>query len=112
MSDPLPRRITIPACGAVPGHDIRIRLLPFRWTGLSRALSHLAEVEEKVEQVHVEQANGDFFQLSETIRDYVALLGAVKVRGGPGRDHSPPHPGPSISRDAGFWLLRTCFLNA
>jgi len=47
-------------------------------TGLSRALSHLAEVEEKVEQVHVEQANGDFFQLSETIRDYVALLGAVK----------------------------------
>ena len=49
-------------------------------TGLSRALSHLAEVEEKVEQVHVEQANGDFFQLSETIRDYVALLGAVKVR--------------------------------
>ena len=49
-------------------------------TGLSRALSHLAEVEEKVEQVHVEQANGDFFQLSETIRDYVALLGAVKVQ--------------------------------
>ena len=48
-------------------------------SGLSRALSHLAEVEEKVEQVHVEQANGDFYQLSETIRDYVALLGAVKV---------------------------------
>jgi len=47
-------------------------------TGLSRALSHLADVEEKVEQVHVEQANGDFYQLSETIRDYVALLGAVK----------------------------------
>jgi len=47
-------------------------------TGLSRALSHLAEVEEKVEQVHIEQANGDYFQFSETIRDYVALLGAVK----------------------------------
>jgi len=48
-------------------------------TGLSRALSHLSDVEEKVEQVHLEQVNGDFFTLSETIRDYVALLGAVKA---------------------------------
>jgi len=47
-------------------------------TGLARALSHLAEVEEKVEQVHVEQANGDFYQLAETIRDYVSLLSSVK----------------------------------
>lgn len=47
-------------------------------TGLSRALSHLAEVEEKVEQVHAEQSSADFFTFSETIRDYVALLGAVK----------------------------------
>ena len=53
--------------------------MPASLSGLSRALSHLADVEEKVEQVHVEQANGDFYQLSETIRDYVALLGAVKV---------------------------------
>ena len=50
------------------------------FSGLSRALSHLAEVEEKVEQVQIEQANGDYFQFSETIRDYVALLGAVKVK--------------------------------
>ena len=42
-------------------------------------MSHLAEVEEKVEQVHAEQSSADFFTFSETIRDYVALLGAVKV---------------------------------
>ncbi|KAM8885164.1 sorting nexin-2 isoform 3-T3 [Spinachia spinachia] len=48
-------------------------------TALSRALSQLAEVEEKMEQLHHDQANGDFYLLSELLGDYVRLLGAVKA---------------------------------
>ncbi|XP_075216128.1 sorting nexin 1 [Lycorma delicatula] len=47
-------------------------------TSLSRALSQLAEVEEKVESLHNEQANTDFSILCELLKDYVALLGAIK----------------------------------
>lgn len=47
-------------------------------TGLSRALSQLAEVEEKVEAVQVEQSSLDFSILSELIKDYIFLFGAVK----------------------------------
>uniref|UniRef100_A0A3B4BFH2 Sorting nexin-2 n=1 Tax=Periophthalmus magnuspinnatus TaxID=409849 RepID=A0A3B4BFH2_9GOBI len=47
-------------------------------TALSRALSQLAEVEEKMEALHNEQANSDFTLLSELIGDYVRLLAAVK----------------------------------
>ncbi|XP_013776606.1 sorting nexin-2-like isoform X2 [Limulus polyphemus] len=47
-------------------------------TALSRALSQLAEVEEKVEQVHMKQVNSDFFMLSEMLKDYIALIGTVK----------------------------------
>lgn len=47
-------------------------------TSLSCALSQLAETEEKVEQLYGEQANSDFIYLSELIKDYVALIGAVK----------------------------------
>ncbi|XP_077598052.1 sorting nexin-2 [Stigmatopora nigra] len=47
-------------------------------TALSRALSQLAEVEEKVEQQYQQQANADFFFLSELLGDYVRLLAAIK----------------------------------
>lgn len=48
-------------------------------TALSRALSQLAEVEEKIDQLHMDQADNDFFVFSELIKDYIALIGAVKV---------------------------------
>ena len=48
-------------------------------TSLSRALSNLADVEEKMELLRGEQANSDFFILSETIKDYIGLFGAIKA---------------------------------
>ena len=48
-------------------------------TALSRALSQLAEVEEKIEQLHQEQANNDFFLLAELLGDYIRLLSVVRV---------------------------------
>ena len=45
---------------------------------LSKALAKLAKVEEKVEQVHHKQAEADFCHFFELIKDYVALIGAVK----------------------------------
>ncbi|XP_030433181.1 sorting nexin-1 isoform X1 [Gopherus evgoodei] len=47
-------------------------------TALSRALSQLAEVEEKIEQLHQEQANSDFFILAELLSDYIRLLSVVR----------------------------------
>ncbi|MEE6519264.1 hypothetical protein FKM82_030922, partial [Ascaphus truei] len=47
-------------------------------TTLSRALSQLAEVEEKIEELHQEQANSDFFLLGELLADYIRLLSAVR----------------------------------
>ncbi|KAJ1524568.1 hypothetical protein ONE63_011055 [Megalurothrips usitatus] len=47
-------------------------------TALSRALSQLAETEEKVEAVHNDQANTDFSIMCELLKDYIALIGAVK----------------------------------
>ena len=49
-------------------------------TALSRALSQLAEVEEKIDQLHQDQANADFYLFSELLGDYVRLITAVKVR--------------------------------
>lgn len=49
-------------------------------TALSRALSQLAEVEEKIDQLHQDQANADFYLFSELLGDYVRLISAVKVR--------------------------------
>ncbi|KAM3828408.1 sorting nexin-1 [Vipera latastei] len=48
-------------------------------TALSRALSQLAEVEEKMEQLQQEQANSDFFLLAEVLSDYIRLLAAVRA---------------------------------
>ncbi|KAJ8304241.1 hypothetical protein KUTeg_017824 [Tegillarca granosa] len=47
-------------------------------TALSRALSQLAETEEKIEVVQREQADNDFYIMAELLKDYIALLGAVK----------------------------------
>ncbi|XP_053220746.1 sorting nexin-1 isoform X1 [Podarcis raffonei] len=47
-------------------------------TAMSRALSQLAEVEEKIEQLHQEQANSDFFLLAELLSDYIRLLSVVR----------------------------------
>lgn len=48
-------------------------------TSLSRALSQLSEVEEKVESVHAAQADADFYVLAELVHDYVGMIQAVKV---------------------------------
>ncbi|KAJ1181152.1 hypothetical protein NDU88_006362 [Pleurodeles waltl] len=48
-------------------------------TALSRALSQLAEVEEKIEQLHQEQANSDYFLLAELLSDYIRLLSTVRA---------------------------------
>lgn len=45
---------------------------------LSRALSSLADVEEKIEILRSAQANSDFFIFSEIIKDYLGLFGAIK----------------------------------
>ncbi|XP_054467866.1 sorting nexin-1-like [Anoplopoma fimbria] len=47
-------------------------------TALSRALSQLAEVEDKMEQLHQEQAASDFFIFAELLADYIRLLGAMR----------------------------------
>ncbi|KAJ3593361.1 hypothetical protein NHX12_005696 [Muraenolepis orangiensis] len=47
-------------------------------TALSRALSQLAEVEDKMELLHQEQAASDFFILAELLADYIRLLGTVR----------------------------------
>uniref|UniRef100_A0A8C1Q1W8 Sorting nexin 1b n=1 Tax=Cyprinus carpio TaxID=7962 RepID=A0A8C1Q1W8_CYPCA len=47
-------------------------------SALSCALSQLAEVEDKMEQLHQQQTFSDFFILAELLADYVRLLGAVR----------------------------------
>ncbi|XP_072942323.1 sorting nexin-2 [Epargyreus clarus] len=45
---------------------------------LSRALSHLADLHEKIEHLRLEQSNTDFYVLAEHIKDYLGLIGAIK----------------------------------
>ncbi|KAK3509987.1 hypothetical protein QTP70_024327 [Hemibagrus guttatus] len=45
---------------------------------LSCALSELAKVEDKLQQLYQQQALSDFFILTELLADYVRLLGAVQ----------------------------------
>ncbi|KAL2094045.1 hypothetical protein ACEWY4_011357 [Coilia grayii] len=47
-------------------------------TALSRALCQLAEVEDKIEQLHQQQAGNDFFIFAELLADYIRLLEAVR----------------------------------
>lgn len=48
-------------------------------TALSCALGRLADVEDKIEQLHQQQAGNDFFILAELLADYIRLLEAVRV---------------------------------
>ncbi|KAH0945191.1 hypothetical protein HN011_006424 [Eciton burchellii] len=45
---------------------------------LGRALAQLAETLEKVEVIRKKQSNSDLYQFGEMLRDYVALIGAIK----------------------------------
>ena len=45
---------------------------------LSRALSQLSEVYEKIEQIYLDQSNADYFILSELVKDYVCLFDNIK----------------------------------
>ncbi|NWI11672.1 SNX2 protein, partial [Crypturellus soui] len=47
-------------------------------TALSRALSQLAEVEEKIDHLQQEQAFADFYVFSELLGDYIRLIAAVR----------------------------------
>lgn len=47
-------------------------------TPLSRCLTQLAELLEKVETLSYDQSNTDFSRLCETLKDYIALINAVK----------------------------------
>ncbi|XP_052457562.1 sorting nexin-1 [Carassius gibelio] len=47
-------------------------------SALSHALSQLAEVEDKMEQLHQQQTFSDFFILAELLAYYVRLLAAVR----------------------------------
>lgn len=48
-------------------------------TSLSRALSQLADLEEKLEALHMEQSSTDFGILCELVKDYINLIGAIRV---------------------------------
>ena len=45
---------------------------------LSRALSQLSEIYEKIDQIYLEQSNSDYFVFSELVRDYVALFDNIR----------------------------------
>ncbi|CAM9418477.1 unnamed protein product [Lampetra fluviatilis] len=47
-------------------------------TALSRALSQLAEVEEKIDALHQEQANADLYVFAELLADYIRLLTSIR----------------------------------
>jgi len=45
---------------------------------LSRALSQLGEIYEKIDMIYAEQANSDYFMFGELIKDYIGLLDNIK----------------------------------
>jgi len=46
---------------------------------LSRALSQLSDVTSKVSQLHLDQADVDFYVISELIKDYVCVIQSIRV---------------------------------
>ncbi|KAF9824466.1 hypothetical protein SFRURICE_001350 [Spodoptera frugiperda] len=58
------------ACAALSGADPH--------APLSRALSHTADLHEKIEHLRLEQSNTDFYVLAEHVKDYLGLIGAIK----------------------------------
>ena len=47
-------------------------------TALSRALSQLAETEERIEIIQRDQADHDYYLMAELLKDYISLLSSVK----------------------------------
>ena len=47
-------------------------------SGLSGAIAQLSSVHERIANIHQDQATVEFFELSELIKDYLGLVGAVK----------------------------------
>ena len=45
---------------------------------LSGAIAKLSAVHERIEGIHKEQSEADLYDLSELIKDYIGLIGAVK----------------------------------
>jgi len=45
---------------------------------LSRSLSSLADIEVKVEQLHSDQCDSDFFIFSELVKDYLSIIQSIK----------------------------------
>jgi len=45
---------------------------------LSRALSQLGEIYEKIDQIYLDQSNADYFVFGELVRDYVSLFDNIK----------------------------------
>ena len=45
---------------------------------LSRALSQLGEIYEKIDQIYLDQTNADYFVFGELVRDYVSLFDNIK----------------------------------
>jgi hypothetical protein len=45
---------------------------------LSRALSLLGDIYEKIDQIYVDQTNADYFNFCELIKDYVCLFDNIK----------------------------------
>ena len=45
---------------------------------LSRSLSQLGEIYEKIDQIYLDQSNADYFVFGELVRDYVSLFDNIK----------------------------------
>ena len=45
---------------------------------LSRVLSQLGEIYEKIDLIYTEQSNSDYFIFAELVKDYVGLLDSIK----------------------------------
>ena len=41
---------------------------------LSRYLSQLGEIYEKIDQIYLDQSNSDYFTFAELVKDYIALF--------------------------------------
>jgi len=46
---------------------------------LSRSLSQLSDATGKISQLHADQADTDFYVISELIKDYVCVIQSIKV---------------------------------
>ena len=46
---------------------------------LGHALTQLAEVEEKIDQLQQEQAHNDYFIFGELLREYIGIIAGIKV---------------------------------